>query len=56
MGQPTLVPTQSDLRLVSRADYLQAVKEGFRASARVGRHRPPLQSGALGGLHAKGAR
>lgn len=59
MGQPTLVLTQSDLRrLVSRADYLQAVEEGFRASAE-GRATSPaplhIEAGS-GGLHAKGAR
>jgi ornithine cyclodeaminase/alanine dehydrogenase-like protein (mu-crystallin family) len=58
MGQPTLILTQSDLRrLVTRADYLQAVEEGFRASAE-GRASspPPLHVEAdSGGLHGKAA-
>lgn len=59
MSQPTLVLTQCDLRrLVSRADYLQAVEEGFRASAERRATSPAplhIESGS-GGLHAKGAR
>ena len=58
MGQPTLILTQSDLkRLVTRSDYLQAVEEGFRASAE-GRASspPPLHVEAdSGGLHGKAA-
>jgi ornithine cyclodeaminase/alanine dehydrogenase-like protein (mu-crystallin family) len=59
MGQTTLVLTQADLRrLVSRADYLRAVEEGFRASAEGRAASPaPLHIEAeAGGLHAKGAR
>lgn len=58
MGQPTLILTQSDLkRLVSRADYLQAVEEGFRASAEGRASSPaPLHIEAdTGGLHGKAA-
>jgi alanine dehydrogenase len=58
VGQPTLILTQSDLRrLVSRADYLQAVEEGFRASAESRASSPaPLHIEAdAGGLHGKAA-
>lgn len=58
MGQPTLILTQSDLkRLASRADYLQAVEEGFRASAEGRAPSPaPLHIEAdTGGLHGKAA-
>lgn len=59
MGQTTLVLTQADLRrLVSRADYLRAVEEGFRASAegRAASPAPLHIETEAGGLHAKGAR
>ena len=58
MGQPTLLLTQRDLRrLVSRADYLRAVEEGFRASAEGRASSPaPLHVEAdAGGLHGKAA-
>lgn len=58
MSQPTLILTQSDLRrLVTRADHLQAVEEGFRASAESRASSPaPLHVGTdAGGLHAKAA-
>lgn len=58
MGQPTLILTQSDLRrLVTRADYLQAVEEGFRASSEDRASSPaPLHVEAdSGGLHGKAA-
>ena len=58
MAQPTLILTQSDLRgLVARADYLQAVEDGFRASAEGRASSPaPLHIEADGGgLHGKGA-
>ena len=58
MVQPTLILTRSDLRrLVSRADYLCAVEDGFRASADGRVHSPqPLHIEVPGGgLHAKGA-
>ena len=58
MGQPTLILTQGDLkRLVSRADYLEAVEEGFRASAEGRASSPaPLHVEAeAGGLHGKAA-
>ena len=58
MSQPTLILTQSDLRrLVTRADYLQAVEAGFRASAKGRASSPaPLHVEAVsGGLHGKAA-
>ena len=58
MGQQTLVLTQGDLRrLVSRADYLRAVEDGFRASAEGRAHSPPPLhiEAPEGGLHGKGA-
>lgn len=58
MVQPTLILTQSDLReLISRADYLRAVEDGFRASAEGRAHSPqPLHIETDGGgLHGKGA-
>lgn len=58
MSQPTLILTQSDLRrLVTREDYLQAVEEGFRASAEGRASSPaPLHVEAeSGGLHGKAA-
>ena len=58
MSQPTLILTQSDLRLlVTRADYLQAVEVGFKARAEGRASSPaPLHVEAdSGGLHGKAA-
>ena len=58
MGQRSLILTQRDLkRLVSRADYLRAVEQGFMASAEGRAQSPaPLHIEAeAGGLHAKAA-
>ena len=58
MGRPTLIITQADIqRLVTRADFLEAVEEGFRASADGGATSPaPIHIEMTGGgLHAKGA-
>ena len=58
MSQPTLILTRSDLRrLVTRADYLQAVEAGFRASAegRASSPAPLHVETDSGGLHGKAA-
>lgn len=56
---PTLIVTREDARrLMSPADYLQAVEQGFLAAARGDAEAPaPMHIAAVGGaFHAKGAR